>query len=148
MNLLTVVAIVGCLPASKMLVEYITMAPYKSIAPEYYEEICKKAPLLVQAYDLVLTTPEKVMSVDVVVISDHVVCGYTSNQKTDVVTVANYIKEVLAAEHCEKITVKVFHDYHAFLARAEGMNNMASVSQEDHTRKELTMSQAILSISM
>ena len=31
LNLLTVVAVVGCLPAAKMLVEFITMAPYKSI---------------------------------------------------------------------------------------------------------------------
>ena len=30
LNLLTVVAVVGCLPAAKMLVEFITMAPYKS----------------------------------------------------------------------------------------------------------------------
>ena len=37
LNLFTVIAIVGCLPASKMLVEFITMAPYKSIAPEKYK---------------------------------------------------------------------------------------------------------------
>ena len=39
MNLFTVAAAVGCLPAAKMLVEFITMAPYKSIDPEKYKEL-------------------------------------------------------------------------------------------------------------
>ncbi len=32
-NLFTVVAIVGCLPAAKMLVEFITMYPHQGIEP-------------------------------------------------------------------------------------------------------------------
>ena len=35
LNLLTVVAAVGCLPASKMLVEFITIAPHQSIEKRY-----------------------------------------------------------------------------------------------------------------
>ena len=58
MNLLTVVAVVGCLPAAKMLVEYITMAPYQSIASDKCKEIEEKAPLLTRVYDLVITSPE------------------------------------------------------------------------------------------
>ena len=34
LNLLTVVAIVGCLPACKMLVGLITILPYRTIDPE------------------------------------------------------------------------------------------------------------------
>ena len=43
LNLLTVVAVVGCLPAAKMLVEFITMAPYKSIEEAKYQELEEKA---------------------------------------------------------------------------------------------------------
>ena len=39
LNLFTVLAIIGCLPAAKMLVEFITMAPYKSIDTAIYKEI-------------------------------------------------------------------------------------------------------------
>ena len=45
LNLFTVLAIIGCLPAAKMLVEFITMAPYKSIDTAIYKEIEEKAPL-------------------------------------------------------------------------------------------------------
>lgn len=37
LNLLTVVAVVGCLPASKMLVEFITIAPHQSIEKDIYQ---------------------------------------------------------------------------------------------------------------
>ena len=61
LNLLTVVAVVGCLPASKMLVEFITIAPHQSIEKDIYQEIEAKASLLKRVYDLVITSPEKVM---------------------------------------------------------------------------------------
>ena len=148
MNLLTVVAVVGCLPAAKTLVEFITMAPHKSIETKKYKEIEEKANLLVKAYDLIITNSEKVMPVDVIVISGHTVCGYTSNPKTDEAKVASYLKEMLQKNHCEKVTVKVFHDYVAFLSRAEGMNNIASIDKTDNRKLERKIKKLILSTSM
>lgn len=148
MNLLTVVAVVGCLPAAKTLVEFITMAPHKSIETKKYKEIEEKANLLVKAYDLIITNSEKVMPVDVIVISGYTVCGYTSNPKTDEAKVASYLKEMLQKNHCEKVTVKVFHDYVAFLSRAEGMNNIASIDKTDNRKLERKIKKLILSTSM
>ena len=148
MNLLTVVAVVGCLPAAKTLVEFITMAPHKSIETKKYKEIEEKANLLVKAYDLIITNSEKVMPVDVIVISGHTVCGYTSNHKTDEAKVSSYLKEMLQKNHCEKVTVKVFHDYVAFLSRAEGMNNIASIDKTDNRKLERKIKKLILSTSM
>ena len=148
LNLLTVVAVVGCLPASKMLVEFIAMAPHKSITPERYTEIEGKAPLLTKMYDMVLTVNDKIMPVEVCVVSGHVICGYTSSEKTDEVKTARFLKHMLEKNHYEKITVKVFHDYTAFLSRAEGMNNMAAVDHADTKRREHKIKNLILSTSM
>lgn len=147
MNLLTVVAVVGCLPASKMLVEYITMAPHKGISREYYEEIEEKAPLLLKAYDMVITSTEKVMPVSAVVIYGHTVCGYTDSSRTDEAKCAASIKEMLKDNRYEKMTVKIFRDYRTFLLRAEGMNNMASVEKKSRKMEE-AVKELILSISM
>lgn len=148
LNLFTVIAIVGCLPASKMLVEFIAMAPHKSIEPEKFQEVSEKAPLLTKVYDTVITGNDKVMPVDVFVISGHTVCGYTSSQKTDEVIVARYVKEMLHNNHFEKVTVKVFHDYTAFITRAEGMNSIATVEQPETKKKEKRIRQLILATSM
>lgn len=148
MNLFTIVAIVGCLPAAKMLVEFITMAPHQSIDPEKYNEIEKKANLVTRGYDMIITSTEKVMPLDAVVISGHVVCGYTSSRKTDEVILARHVKTILNQNHYEKMTVKIFHDYTAFLARAEGMNNIASVEQTGSRKRDREILKLILNISM
>ncbi|WP_346663565.1 hypothetical protein [uncultured Merdimonas sp.] len=147
MNLFTVAAAVGCLPAAKMLVEFITMAPYQSISREKYLELEEKAALLTRAYDLIITSKEKVMSVDALVISGHVVCGYTSSTKTDETTLARHIKTTLKNNRYDKMTVKIFHDYHAFLARVEGLGNIAAVQQPDQ-RRDRSVRKIIYSISM
>ena len=148
MNLLTVVAIVGCLPACKMLVEFIVMAPHKGIEIEKYNEIEEKAPLLMKVYDLLVSGDDKMMQLDVAVIYGQTVCGYSSSPKTDEAKLSKYLKEMLQNNKCEKVTVKIFRDYNAFLSRAEGMNNIASVSQEDTGRKERKIRRLLYSTSM
>ena len=147
-NLFTVVAVVGCLPAAKMLVEFITMAPHKSIDVDKYQEIETKADLVIRGYDMIITSSEKVMPLDAVVISGHVVCGYTSSPKTDETALARHIKNILQENHFEKMTVKIFHDYSAFLARAEGMNNIAAVEKTGTRKREKEIRKIILNISM
>ena len=148
MNLFTVVAIVGCLPACKMMVEFIVMVPFKGIAMSDYEEIQEKAPLLMKVYDLLVSGEDKLMQVDAAVISGRTICGYTSNKKTDEALVSKYIKEMLHNNKCEKVTVKIFNDYNAFLSRAEGMNNIEAVSQEDTGRIERKIRRLHFSTSM
>lgn len=147
-NILTIVAIVGCLPAAKMLVEYVVMFPFKGISRNCAKEIKDKASLLTMAYDLIFTCNEKLMQVDAIVISDHVVCGYTSYEKTDEKAVTEMLKSLLASENYEKMTVKIFHDYTAFLSRAEGLNSMAAVSNAPQGRKEKGIRHLLLSVSM
>lgn len=148
LNTFTVVAIVGCLPASKMLVEFITMAPHKGIDIDKFEEIEEKAPLLSKAYDLIITGKEKVMPVEAFVISGHTICGYTSSSKTDEAVISSYLKEMLHINKVDKVTVKVFHDYVAFLSRAEGMNNIAAIEQQESRRMERKIRRLLLTTSM
>lgn len=148
LNLLTAVAVLGCLPASKMLVEFIAIASYKAVDPEKYMETEEKAALLTTAYDMVITSKEKIMPVDAVVISGNTVCGYASNPKTDVAKVAQHLKETLHQNRLDKVTVKIFSDYAAFIARAEGMNNMAAIDRPDTQKLEQKIRGTILSTSM
>lgn len=148
LNLLTVVAVVGCLPAAKMMVELIALWPHHSIEPGVYKEVEEKAPLLMKACDLVITGNDKVMPVNVFVISDHTVYGFTDSQKTDEAKLSSYLKEMLKNNRIEKVTVKIFHDYTAFLARAEGMNNIMTVDRSSDRRRENTIRRLLLAVSI
>lgn len=148
LNWLTIIAVLGCLPASKMLVGLITILPYKTIDVRKANEIEAKAPLLTKAYDMVITSREKIMPVDAIVISNHTVCGYAGNSKTVPDEAAKHMKQILGENRLNKVTVKIFSDYVAFLTRAEGMNSIVEVERESTKKPDEKIRNIILNISM
>ena len=148
LNILTLAAILGCLPAAKVLVGFIALFPYRSIAESKASEIKAKTSHLTTAYDMVITSREKIMPVDAVVISGNTVCGYASNPKTNETETAKHIKNILNENRLTKVTVKIFPDYVAFLSRAEGMNSIAEIERPDSKNMEEKIRQIILNISM
>lgn len=148
LNLFTVVAVLGCLPASKQLVEFITMFPYKSIDGKIVKDIEQKAPLLTAAYDMLITSKDSVMPVDAIVISGKNVFGYASNPKTNPQELASYIKKILSENGFSKMTVKVVSEYVPFLSRAEGLNSMVQIDHSDDSEYETKIRDIILTLSM
>lgn len=148
LNLFTVVAVLGCLPAAKMLVEWIAFFPYKTIDMEKAQEIEKKAEYLTTIYDLVVTSEKKAMQVDAIVISNNTIFGYTSNKKTDAEEVTKRLKELMEDTKYTKLTIKVLPDYVAFLSRVEGLNNIMAIEKMDTKRRERAIRRHILSTCM
>ena len=148
LNLFTVVAILGCLPACKNLVEFIVVVPHKGIEIAKYEELEEKAPLVMKVYALVVAGQAKLMQLDVVAISGSTVCGYASSDKTDEAKLSEYLKKLIASNGYDKITVKIFHDYKAFLARAEGMNSIAAIEKQSVKKRERKLRSIIYNTSL
>ena len=148
MNLLTIVAVLGCLPASKALVELIMILPHRAIGTDMAIEIAEKTKLLTVAYDMVFTNEKHIMPVESIAISDNTIVGYASDPKTDTNLVSQHIKQYLLANQFTKVSVKIFDNYIAFVTRAEGMNNIASVEKNDTKKKEEAIRQVILNLSL
>ena len=148
MNVLTIVAILGCLPASKALVELIMIMPHHSIELQKAEEIAEKARHLTIIYDMVFTSEKKIMPVEAIVISDHTVCGYSSNAKVAANEVGQHIKQYLMANKHTKASVKIFDDYATFLSRAEDMSLLADKNNEEKKKNETAISRVILNLSL
>lgn len=148
LNMLTFVAVLGCLPASKAFVELIMIFPHHSIEKNVSDEIESKTHLLTTAFDLVFTSEKQIMPVDCVVISGYTVCGYTSSKKTDIPFTVKHIKQILGTNNYSNVSVKIFDNYTAFLSRAEGWNNIAAVEKTDTKKQEEEIKQIILNISL
>ncbi|WP_287449724.1 hypothetical protein [Sellimonas sp.] len=147
-NVLTIVAVLGCLPAAKAAVGLIILLPYHTIDEKKQILLREKAPLITVAYDLVITSREKIMPIDVIAISGHLVCGYVSRTKVDLAYTEKYIKTTLKENHYDKMTVKLFTDYNAFLGRAEGMNNIEAVEKPENHRIEKSIKDILLNIAI
>lgn len=148
LNVMTVVAILGCLPACKILVGVITRWPYHSIAEDVAEDIKEKTPHLVVSYDMVVTSESKIMPIDSIVIYGNTVCGYTHSEKVDLNYAAKHIKTILEQNKLTNLTVKIFDNYKAFITRAEGMESIAVVEKEESREREEMIKAVILCISL
>lgn len=148
LNWLTLIAVLGCLPACRILVNLIMLVPHHSINEAKELEISGNTEYLTVLYDLIVTSERKAMPIPAMAISGNILCGYAPDKRLDTIYAAQHIKNILQQNHIEKVSVKIFHDYVAFLSRAEGMNNIASVEQEDSKSLEEDIAEIILDISL
>lgn len=146
-NLLTVVAVVGCLPACKALVGVITRFPYKSVSAKFAHDIKNRSSHITCIFDMVLTSTEKFMPIQCIVISGNTIFGYAP-EKTDLKYAADFIREILAMNRIKNINIKLFAESNAFKARVDGIDSIAAVENQDCRETEEKIAGLILNVSL
>lgn len=120
-NLITVIAVVGCLPACRSLVGVIVMWMQKPMEEELYQEIRPHQKELTMAYELVVTTYEKNAFLDAVAICGNKVAAYSSRMKESPEYIEQHIRKILK-QNGYKTEVKVFKEKRAYLDRLDHLN--------------------------
>ncbi len=115
-NIMTVVAIVGCLPGCNQVVQAIMASRYHSIDRTLFEETEAARGERLALYENVMTSYENTFYLDCLVIAGRDVVGYTSNPKTDASKAAEHIRTILK-NNSYKQNVKIFQEKKAFLER-------------------------------
>lgn len=116
-NLLTIVAVLGCLPASKSLVSAVMYCKYKSLSEAdaaLTEEAAGNAACL---YDAVFTTREKTYPVLHMAVSGNTVIGYMPAEKLSDADCAAHLLTCLKADGYTGVTIKIFKDIRKYTAR-------------------------------
>lgn len=136
LNICTFVAVLGCLPAAKATVAVVVKWPLKPLKEELLEQVMQHSTNLTVSYDVILTSREKIMPVECMVIYNQTVYGYATNEKLGVQETANYMKNFFLQNDCGKVNVKIFKEFVPFLSRVEGLNNIASIEKADTKEME------------
>lgn len=128
-NVMTVVAIVGCLPGCNQVVRAIMVSRYHSMEQELYKEVEAIRGERTALYENVFTSYEKNYYIDVIVLSGREIVGYTSVSETDTTKAAEHIRELLKSS-AYKQTVKIFPagEKKAYLER---VRSLAKTEPED-----------------
>lgn len=119
MNLLTIVAVLGCLPASKSAVDMIMYLRYHSCGREAGEAIEKAAQGLSGLYDLVFTSYDKNYPVAHITVKGNTVCGYTEDPGFDEQAFYKHIGSILKADNYRNVSVKIFSQLNKYTQRLE-----------------------------
>lgn len=130
MNLLTVVAVLGCLPASKSLVSAIMFMRFKSTD----RELCRLLDKLWVGndvlYDLVFTTEKVNYEISHAVYRAKCLALFTLDKAIDAKALEAHILEYMKRAGIHGVTVKVFHGMKSYSERLEQM----AVLEDDDTR--------------
>lgn len=126
MQVVTVIAIVGCLPGCNQVVHAIIASRYHSIDKELYEAVEQVRNDQVVLYENIFTTYDQNFSVDCLFISGRNVAGYSSDEKLDSAAAEAHLNTILR-QNAYKQQVKILKDRSAYL---EWIRDLASKEPE------------------
>ena len=126
-NLLTVVAVLGCLPASKSLVSAVMFLKHHSCSKAVYDSVEKFTEGLESLYDLVFTSEKVTYVVDHAAYHAKCLVLYTEN-KVDVNSLETHIQEYMKRANILGVNVKVYTDLKKY---AERLQQLSALERED-----------------
>lgn len=116
-NILTVVAIVGILPAAKCAVNFIMICLQPKADPQVVAQTEEKAGDLVRGYELMVTAYEGRLPLDAVVVCGNQVVCYSGAQKGKFEFMEKHMAKILSSNGCYSVKVKVFREAKPYLER-------------------------------
>lgn len=131
-NYLTVIAVVGCLPACKSLISAIMFLRYRSCSRSVCESLDRITYDLTEVYDMVFTSYDKNFNIAHMIIAGNTICGYTESDNFDAKAFQAHITNVLKLDGHKNATVKIFTDLDKYLERIRQLNESeADTSNSD-----------------
>lgn len=144
LNLLSVAAALGALPACKSTVDMIMFLKFKSISKSDMDAIEENIGDLEGMYDCVFTSYDKNYQVDHLVIKDHTLCGYSAHEKTDANLCQEHLTKTLMHSGYKGLTIKIFKDLTKYTYRLKQLNELES----DDTEFRSAVFETLKSISL
>lgn len=138
-NLLTVVAILGCLPASKSAVNMIMFLRYKGCTEDIASQLPKEPKGLYPLYDMIFTSYEKNYEIHHMAINDKVICAYTARENCDVAACEQHLQNMLTQNGLKNITVKVFQDFPKYKNRLSQLEELSELGTAAAEIKQLML---------
>ena len=146
-NMLTIVAILGVLPASKSAVSMIMFMRYKAAQGQICEQLKKYGECGIILYDLIFVLNQQAVKSECVVISGMDIVVYTKHEKLSEVDISKQLKNFLSNQGKGNCAVKVCKGEKSFLEQAKSRLSNA-VRDEDIAQKEREIRDKLLAFSM
>lgn len=144
-NLLTILAVVGMLPASKAAVSMIMVLRYKSVNAALPEHIGPVTTGMV-FYDLMFVLNEKVVKTDCIYLHESSIVVYTENSKMEDKEISHHLKVFFSNHGKGNVSVKVCKTEKAFLEQLK--SRMSSLSEEDIRKQDEELQELLLAFCM
>lgn len=127
-NLLTIVAVLGCLPSCKSAVNLIVFLRAKGCSEALREKVKAYDEELTTFYDMYFTSYQKNYPISHMALKGNVLCGMTESPKCDCNEAQKHLEQMLAQEGIKNMTVKIFSQADKYTDRLSQL--MTSTAEE------------------
>lgn len=133
MNLLTVVAILGCLPACKQAVNCIMVCRKKPCDFSRYQSVSEKAGDVFTAYELYITSPKRAYAFDAACVRGHDIILLTHPEKIKINAqeCQAFLKEILKNNEKPQCNVRIYEEEKRFLAHLKQLSEKTEENAEE-----------------
>lgn len=132
-NLLTIVAVLGCLPACKSMVNFIIFMRAKGCSEELKKKVCGYDGKLETFYDMYFTSYRNNFPVSHMTLKGNVLCGVIEYPKCDCNEAQKHLEQMLAQEGIKNVTVKIFSQPDKYIDR---LSQLIDLNTDDHKNRE------------
>ncbi|RKI92795.1 hypothetical protein D7V94_05590 [Parablautia intestinalis] len=136
-NLLTVVAVLGCLPACKSMVQLIMLIRAKGCSEETRKILAPLEGRLIGMYDLYFTSYQKNFALSHMVVDGKVILGYGEKGVCELKACQEHLQTMLKQGGFQDITLKLTDDIEKYAQQLNNLNCMertGSAEKEDEVR--------------
>lgn len=123
-NYLTIVAILGLLPASKSLVSVIMNFRIKVTDLTFKKEIESRIGNLIGMFHMYFTSYDSNFYINHLVITDNSLIGFSDDSKFDEKKFKDHLEKHMKIDGIENITIKVFNDKNTYFKRLDELNKI------------------------
>lgn len=131
-NLLTVVAVLGCLPACKSFVNFIMYFRAKGCSIDAKEKIKPEEGGLIGMYDMYFTSYKKNFPVSHMIVEGKNVCGFTEYEDCDTKACEEHLTAMLKQGGYKDLTVKIFKELPKYCERLRQLNGLVRERTPEH----------------
>ncbi|NBJ91477.1 hypothetical protein [Parablautia muri] len=136
-NLLTVVAVLGCLPACKSMVQLIMLIRAKGCSDEAHRVLAPLEGRLIGMYDLYFTSYQKNFALSHMVVDGKVILGYGQKEDCDLKACQEHLQTMLKQGGFKDMTIKLSDDIEKYAQQLKNLNQVeqaGSAEKEDEVR--------------
>ncbi len=132
-NLLTIIAVLGCLPACKSLVNCILVLRARGCSESLRKALRAYDEKLTVFYDLYFTSYQKNYPISHMALKGGILCGITEDPACDCKEAQRHLEKLLTQEGIRNVTVHILSQEETYIDR---LSRFTDMDEEEHRQKE------------
>lgn len=133
-NLLTIAAVLGCLPASRSAVNFILFLKAKGCSERLYQKLLPYEEGLETFYDLYFTSYKKNYPISHMALKGSILCGITQSLSCGCLEAEKHLEQMLLQEGIKGVAIHIFSQEDQYIDRLSRLREMDLPDHKNHER--------------